>query len=175
MTAADIIATIDEVTAPQCGWCNKPLRADGPSDYFCNEQHQTAWRDGTIAPQPEWITSEPLRLQGGSVFARPSEETLTWRPPDEVVEVRMDRPVYDELWRGCELVPIAVGHTRWFLRGADGHEVQVPQEVVDEATPLEFTRPVGLSEQAGVQECLRQLAQQFAEAADRIRARRLPL
>jgi hypothetical protein len=171
---ADIIAAIDEVTAPQCGWCNKPLRADGPSDYFCNEQHQMAWRDGTAAPRPSWIgraLGEPVRVDVQAFDVR----TLTWQPPADVVEVRVERPAFDELWRGFELLPVAVGYDRWFLRGADGHEVEVPGEVVANAMPLQLTRRDGLSEQEQIQESLRQCARQFAEAADRIRALRQPV
>lgn len=169
----DIIAAIDEVTAPQCGWCNKPLREDGPSADFCNEQHQMAWQDGTGTPQPSWIgrtLGEPARIDAQAFDVR----TLAWQPPAEVVEVRMERPAYDELWHGFELVPVAVGYDCWFLRGADGHEVEVPREVVAEAVPLEFTRPIGLSKQEEIRECLRQFTQQLAEAADRIRDRHQP-
>lgn len=40
----DIIDLIDQVTAPTCGSCAKPLRADGPSLDFCGEVCAEAWR-----------------------------------------------------------------------------------------------------------------------------------
>lgn len=39
----DIIDLIDQVTAPTCGWCQTPLRPDGPSRDFCGEVCQAQW------------------------------------------------------------------------------------------------------------------------------------
>ncbi|AHH98300.1 hypothetical protein [Kutzneria albida] len=40
----DIIAAIDQVTAPVCGWCQAELRSDGPSEYYCNDVCQYEWQ-----------------------------------------------------------------------------------------------------------------------------------
>ena len=105
---ADIIAAIDEITAPQCGWCNKPLRADGPSDYFCNEQHQMAWRDGTAAPRPSWIgraLGEPVRI-----LAR-HQPVVSCRDQAEV----FTRPVGGGEWVSLGYVP--TGALDWLPGG----------------------------------------------------------
>jgi hypothetical protein len=37
---SDIITAIDEVTAAVCGWCQEPLREDGPSFLYCDDECQ---------------------------------------------------------------------------------------------------------------------------------------
>lgn len=66
----DIIDLIDQVTAPTCGSCAKPLRADGPSLDFCGEVCAEAWNAGrtpslmdrlTPAGRPaEFLPTTPL-------------------------------------------------------------------------------------------------------------------
>lgn len=39
----DILDLIDQATAPVCGWCQAELRPDGPSEFFCDAEHQFEW------------------------------------------------------------------------------------------------------------------------------------
>lgn len=69
----DIIDLIDQVTAPTCGSCANPLRADGPSLDFCGEVCAEAWNAGwtpsLMDRVPEGFVSRPIRFLNDAPLA----------------------------------------------------------------------------------------------------------
>lgn len=74
----DIIDLIDQVTAPTCGHCTKPLRPDGPSQDFCGEVCAEAWKAG-LSP---WL-SEPPSWYGPLASIVPRPAVVDLRAPAE--------------------------------------------------------------------------------------------
>lgn len=74
----DIIDLIDQVTAPTCGHCTKPLRPDGPSADFCGEVCAEAWNAG-LSP---WLSEPPPSWEGplASMVAVPQPAVVDLRP-----------------------------------------------------------------------------------------------
>ncbi|MFC5053584.1 hypothetical protein [Saccharothrix xinjiangensis] len=76
----DLLARIDEVTAPRCGWCTSTLADNAPSGDFCNELHQQLWQGRSTLPA--WSVpprSGALRLD----LAAASAAAASARTPEE--------------------------------------------------------------------------------------------
>lgn len=71
----DIIALIDEVTTPHCGWCRNPLAEDGPSRDFCGEVCQGQWTLRCAAPDAE-VDNEAFTLATGGLAPVPAVGAL---------------------------------------------------------------------------------------------------
>lgn len=63
----DIIALIDEVTTPRCGWCRNPLAEDGPSRDFCGELCQGQWTLRCAARDADVDDEAPGYATGGLI------------------------------------------------------------------------------------------------------------
>lgn len=93
-----------------------------------------------------------------------------WQPPRDVVEVRMHRGLFCDSW-DFSARPAFPMQIRWFLRGADAEEQEVPVEVVAEAMPIRVVRYDALPPEHRGRETVRHIVRQFTEAAERIRVR----
>jgi hypothetical protein len=178
---ADLVDQIDALTAPVCGWCQQTLNPDGPSPYFCCEEHQHSWRFrrsagwatvGVIADcqaAADALTWAAAMLDDAAAVNLPMV-TTDWRPPENPIAVRLD---YDDgCWGlGGFGTAVRLSEPRWYLTDSDGSESQVPEEIVAEAMPITVTRAAEGTREEQLQEQLRQVTAQFALAAARVRSR----
>jgi hypothetical protein len=128
----DILDRIDDLTGLVCGWCQQALSSDGPSRYFCDEQHQERWsRTGAECP--------PDMMPGVLTI---SVDTADYRERMTAVAASMA-----ELARSCDAARIATTLVveDWLLDygRATAPPVPLPADRMARALELRRTRNTG--------------------------------
>lgn len=108
MTDIDILAAIDAVTAPVCGWCSRPLDPNGPSLDFCGhdpareheQQCQTLWH----ARRAERLLSYREAGHQFYVDAARFRAPAVAEPPSPVEAALMRVPARDAHWQPLGVV-----------------------------------------------------------------------
>lgn len=110
----EFLARVDDVTAPTCGTCTAPLRPDGPSLDFCNDECSLAWYRTQGEPLVDyrepwyqaWTGGAPEEFRPNRPTEEPSNQVA---PPVQA----WDRVIVDEAVGGWERD--ADGVTMWSL------------------------------------------------------------